>query len=258
MLRYLRHPNVVAFFGACVDTDLVEMALVFEYIPKGLTLHKVVTGQDLPVEVTTKNMLDILWDVCCGVYYMHSVDQPILHRDIKPANILVHWYVTSGPLAKLADFGLSHHIGKSKTRGTLRFMAPEAIRGDPVNTSVDVFSFGRVIYFATTGKVPLGEIEQATIRKAATHGSSLPLVWPLNPTLPLRDLANKCMTANPMMRPRIGEVWNTLKGMTDFTQRTLGSGMTDETASLESPDEDTDVAHNLPSVSAAADVVVRV
>jgi hypothetical protein len=80
----------------------------------------------------------------------------LVHRDVKPQNILVG----ARDYAYLADFGITKDLqdtGMTRTGqvlGTLHYMAPEVLRGEPVTTASDIYSFAAVAYEALTGEVP--------------------------------------------------------------------------------------------------------
>jgi serine/threonine protein kinase len=78
-----------------------------------------------------------------------------VHRDVKPANVLLdedgHAYLT--------DFGTTKQVGGDSTDtgrvvGTLDYMAPEQIRGDPVDGRADVYALGCVLYECLAGVAP--------------------------------------------------------------------------------------------------------
>jgi serine/threonine protein kinase len=85
----------------------------------------------------------------------------LIHRDLKPANVFV-----SDQGVKLLDFGLARQPQRTESltvsaltvpgavRGTLRYMAPEQITGDPVDVRTDVFALGVMFYETLTGKLP--------------------------------------------------------------------------------------------------------
>jgi serine/threonine-protein kinase PknK len=76
-----------------------------------------------------------------------------LHRDIKPANVLVNDYGEP----QLSDFGIAHIQGGYETvtgffSGTIDFMAPEVLAGNPATVAADVYSLGATIYALIAGK----------------------------------------------------------------------------------------------------------
>lgn len=75
-----------------------------------------------------------------------------LHRDIKPANVLVNDYGEP----QLTDFGTAHVAGGYETAsglfsGTVDFLAPEVMTGDPATVETDVYSLGATLYALIAG-----------------------------------------------------------------------------------------------------------
>ena len=106
--------------------------------------------------------------------YAHR--QGVVHRDIKPSNLLLdsqgNVWVTDFGLAKIVegdDLSQSHDLV-----GTLRFMAPERLRGvtDPLG---DVYSLGATLYELLTLKPAFAERDQARLIDQITHESPAPL-----------------------------------------------------------------------------------
>ena len=103
--------------------------------------------------------------------FLHQCKPPIIHRDLKPENILL---ADNGSI-KLADFGLSK-ICQNKGRGqyqmtgetgTLQYMAPEVIRSEQYDSSVDLYSFALVLWFLIHGETPLNDTRPQDLYKAA-------------------------------------------------------------------------------------------
>ncbi len=117
--------------------------------------------------------------------YAHS--QGILHRDIKPANLLIDEHQTIW----ITDFGLAKLTGHDDLTasgdvvGTLRYLAPEALKGETDRRS-DVYSLGLTLYELLTLNAPFGELSPSELLR---HVNEEQPIRPrkLAPTLP-RDL----------------------------------------------------------------------
>lgn len=100
------------------------------------------------------------YEVCDALAYCHSIK--IVHRDIKPENILLD----GEGHAKLADFGWSNMVSNADLRmtfcGTPDYLAPEMIRGEGHNESLDMWCMGVLLYEMTVGKSPFGSRSQET------------------------------------------------------------------------------------------------
>eukprot|EP00927_Polykrikos_kofoidii_P084005 TRINITY_DN8743_c0_g1_i2.p1 TRINITY_DN8743_c0_g1~~TRINITY_DN8743_c0_g1_i2.p1 ORF type:complete len:860 (-),score=111.14 TRINITY_DN8743_c0_g1_i2:25-2604(-) len=161
VLRYVRHPGVALFYGACVDLDTTEIALISELVA-GQTLKMFVEEGNPSAEVRLK----LLTDVSSVLNWMHSQATPIIHGDVKDTNVMVEVQAETGhSQAKLLDFGLSAIHGPDGARpqgGSMRWQAPEVWRpSSPASGSkADVFSFGRLVFFVTTGRQPLKSLLQ--------------------------------------------------------------------------------------------------
>jgi serine/threonine protein kinase len=166
----IHHPNVVEVL------DLGEMSgvlfIAMEWLD-GVPLNQVMkaakgaSGIPLPVAV------HILTHAAEGLHAAHELKDDhgayigLVHRDVSPQNILVGY----DGLTKMVDFGLAKAtaLGDGATRagqlkGKISYMAPEQIRGDPLDRRADVFALGVVLYAVTTGKHPFRrESEGATL-----------------------------------------------------------------------------------------------
>jgi serine/threonine protein kinase len=94
--------------------------------------------------------LDILIQVCEGLAYAHG--QGIIHHDIKPANL----FIQPENRVKIVDFGLACAPGTTDSdwSGTVDYMSPEQIEGDPVDERTDIYSVGITAFEMLTGKTP--------------------------------------------------------------------------------------------------------
>lgn len=146
VLQRLNHPNVVRLNGHFEDDETIY--LVMDHL-KGKDLRKYFKNT-LPSE---RDAIYVLRQVAESIKYIHS--QNIIHRDIKLENILIE----NGLNIKLTDFGLCA-IKKNEddyfTRevGTIRYTAPEILRGNGYDERVDIWGYGVVMFMLLTGKYP--------------------------------------------------------------------------------------------------------
>jgi serine/threonine protein kinase len=107
---------------------------------------------------------DYALEIAKGLAAAH--DKGIVHRDLKPDNI----FITRDDRVKILDFGLAKYspvksgVHESLTAtlpvpttpgtvmGTVGYMSPEQVRGEPVDHRSDIFSFGAVLYEMVSGK----------------------------------------------------------------------------------------------------------
>ncbi|MDP3416694.1 serine/threonine-protein kinase, partial [Falsiroseomonas sp.] len=146
----LSHPNIVGVFdyGENADTAWIVMELV-----EGGTLKGVMDrGERLPVAQVVRLMDQILG----ALAYSHG--RGVVHRDIKPANIMLT-ADPAGPQVKIADFGIARIESSTMTQvgtvmGTPSYMAPEQLRGEPVDARADIWAAGVLLYQLLTGEKP--------------------------------------------------------------------------------------------------------
>jgi serine/threonine protein kinase len=146
----MNHANIgqVSEFSRVGDTYYIQMEYVSGRDLKSVWSWSKARGTVIPVELSAY----IVSKMCDGLQYAH--DRGVVHRDISPQNVLLSW---EGDV-KVIDFGIAKATEKSgKTRpGTLKgkfaYMAPEQIRGLPLDGRSDIFAIGVCLYEMVTGQ----------------------------------------------------------------------------------------------------------
>lgn len=240
VLRHVWHPNIVRFYGSCIDPGSAGMVIVLEMI-EGVQLCTFACDDDTR-ELNPRWKHQLLLDIASALRYLHAQKPVIVHGDLKGSNILVEKWM-SGPRAKLLDFGLSRLLTKKATPlgGTVAWMAPEVIRGrqgGPPAPSADVFSFGRLAFMVVVGRRPLADTTAEEVLKDVRRLTITPLQWPPDAVMvPLQEechtLVERCLTIRALMRPTIIDVCARLSEwrMTGedelmFDERTAPEGIT--------------------------------
>ena len=161
----LQHPHIVSVYDSDRDGDIAF--LVMEYIQGDDLKHHLDKGVRYSLEQSLKMVRDLL----SALDYAHR--QGIVHRDIKPANLLIE----PGGRVKLTDFGVARmQDSGDATRtqgtmvGTLKYMSPEQVQGQKIDSRADLFSVGVVLYQLLTDKRPFdGENDFSIIHQIIGH-----------------------------------------------------------------------------------------
>src|ERR1700682_364394 len=155
----LNHPNIATIYevSESEQTPFIAMELV-----NGESLKQVLQRGALP----PAQMLDVARQIAEGLHEAHQAG--VFHRDVKPGNIMID----SRSRVKILDFGLAilaerEHTGNETeetlvtrtstqytTGGTVPYVSPEQIRGEPTDARSDIFSFGVLLYECLTGRLP--------------------------------------------------------------------------------------------------------
>ena len=149
----VQHPNVVPVVATGEHDDMPYMAQRFI---EGMSLdEKLKLERQLDVHTTVA----ICTDVAAGLEALWEAG--MVHRDVKPANILLD---ESGR-AYITDFGLAKDTQGSlltlpgQALGSMDYMAPEQIRGEPVSAATDIYALGCVIFECMCGRPPFAEVQ---------------------------------------------------------------------------------------------------
>ncbi len=154
----LNHPNILVIheIGEAENANFI----VSEFI-EGKTLRE--TVEDSPLKLS--EVLDIAIQIGNALAAAHAAK--IVHRDIKPENIMIR----PDGYVKVLDFGLAklvehkavgfeestvkqNQTAKGVILGTVNYMSPEQAKGERVDATTDIFSFGAVVYEMIAGRTP--------------------------------------------------------------------------------------------------------
>jgi len=183
----LNHPHICSVHD--VGAHDGRPFIVMEYV-EGLPLHEVLGAGALP----TDQIVELGIQLADALDAAH--EKGLMHRDIKPSNIIV----TRRGQLKLLDFGLAKsmpnpedHVAATRTQadlteygvvlGTVAYMSPEQVRGEPLDARTDLFSLGAVLYEMATGHRAFPGNTSGTISEAILNGTPLPAAQ-VNPAVP--------------------------------------------------------------------------
>jgi len=169
LLSRIQHPNIVQVRGfERIEHDFLgtTYAMVMELV-KGLPLRRLLdSAEERGVRFPIQACLLALAEAAEALQYAHEMETDdgrpmgLVHRDMKPANMLV----TKLGRLKILDFGIAWAADRKvsatatgMTKGTVLYMSPEQIRGQPLDGRSDIYSLGLIFYEMLTGEffVPL-------------------------------------------------------------------------------------------------------
>jgi serine/threonine protein kinase/tetratricopeptide (TPR) repeat protein len=196
LLRKISHPNIVRVFDFHSQTRDSSLAYSMELVPgDSLTDFLVTSPQQLEW---------LMLQISYILEFIHL--QGIIHCDLKPDNFRVvqsqegdNW-----GKVKLLDFGLAESaelVKESKIKGTLDYMAPEILRGEPYSFSADLYSLGVILYELATKNLPFQDPDPAVLISKVLEQEPVP-PRTLSPSISeeIQELILRLMAKNPQKR----------------------------------------------------------
>ncbi|XP_057491203.1 serine/threonine-protein kinase STY13-like [Actinidia eriantha] len=219
----LDHPNVTKFIGATMGTSELNIqtdnghfdisrnvcCVVVEYLPGGALKSFLI--KNIRKKLAFKVVMQLALDLARGLSYLHS--KKIVHRDVKTENMLLDKTRT----VKIADFGVarveaSNPNDMTGETGTLGYMAPEVLNGNPYNRKCDVYSFGICLWEIYCCDMPYPDLSFSEVTAAVVRQNLRPEIPRCCPSS-FANVMKRCWDANPDKRPEMGEVVSMLEAI---------------------------------------------
>jgi serine/threonine protein kinase len=194
----LNHPAIVTVHDIGRDEETDTSFIAMEFV-EGQNLKEVLSqGRALSFE----QIADIVAQVAEALDFAHA--KGIVHRDVKPANIIL----IEGNRAKITDFGIAkiasgqaNLTSTGQFLGTPNYMAPEQIKGAPVDGRTDIFALGICLYECLTRRKPFGGDSLTSISYKIVH-EPFPSLHEINPQIPdgYDEIVANCLAKDPTKR----------------------------------------------------------
>lgn len=206
LLRQLKHPNIVAFYGMHKSMEPECLYMTMEYMNDGNLYNKL---QKERLNLTNEQLEQMISETLKGMVYLESMK--IIHRDLASRNLLVSSNGNNGFVIKVSDFGMGRISKEEKlidSKSTLipiKWCAPEVIESRTYSNKSDVWSFGIVLWeIYSFADIPYpGQSNNETIRFIKNGGiMSKPERSPDNIYLIMKN----CWSKLPENRPSFMEL----------------------------------------------------
>lgn len=211
-LGQLAHPHLVSMIDHGVDAELGPY-LVLPLLA-GTTLRELVGNRALCPEAA----LLLIQPIVDATAALHAAGY--VHRDLKPENVIAspEGAVTVIDLGLAWREGMTRHTDTGAAVGSVGYMAPEQIEGNPVDTRADVWALGVMLYEWIAGKRPFARARAAEEAAAMLLGQ-FPRLTAADRRCDdeLAALVARCLAADPAKRPTAAELATAIAAMIDWT-----------------------------------------
>lgn len=197
----LSHPHI------CTIYEVAELdgrsCIVMDHV-EGVTLDRIIPPRGLSPELAGRYAMQIADALA------HAHDRGVVHRDLKGSNVIV----MADGCTKLLDFGLAWRVreahgpaatesgaslpGEPVVAGTVAYMAPEALQGEPPHPRDDLWALGVLLYEMTTGEHPFRGQTKYQLASAIQRDPPTPL--PPRVPAALQAIILRCLAREPVDR----------------------------------------------------------
>ncbi|MES2040047.1 MAG: protein kinase [Pseudomonadota bacterium] len=166
----LKHPAFVKIFA--IEDEDNSQSIVMELVP-GLTLKQLLQ-QNPQQPLPEQQAINIINQVAEAMQEAHV--SGLIHGDLKPSNLMVE----PGGKVRILDFGLASQTDAQATtsmsqldpQGTIAYMAPERMMGNPANAQSDIYALGVILYQTLSGQRPFANASGLALAAALMQSNS--------------------------------------------------------------------------------------
>ncbi|KAL5226118.1 hypothetical protein ABZP36_012757 [Zizania latifolia] len=227
------HKNVTKFIGASMGTTNLNIphqsynegagracCVVVEYLTGGTLKQHLINHYKK--KLAYREAVRLALGLARGLSFLHS--KKIVHRNVKTEKMLLDSQMS----LKIADFGVARVEAQNPkdmtgTTGTLGYMAPEVLAGEPYNRKCDVYSFGICLWEIYCCDMPYPDLSFVDLSSAIVNKDLRPEIPRCCPSA-MASIMQRCWDADPDVRPEMDEVVRLLEAL----DTSKGGGMVPE------------------------------
>ena len=193
----ISHPNIIKLYNFFENNK--ECNLILEYASKGTLYDLIISNKGLNENIAFCYFLQTL----NAIYFLHL--HSIIHRDLKPENLLIN----ENNIIKLCDFGWSVKLKSNKRTtfcGTVEYMAPEIIKKQQYDETIDIWSLGVLLYELVHSYSPFYS-EDSDFKKIKNNIVQNELIFKEGLSEDYKDLIKKILIKDSEKRIKIEEIY---------------------------------------------------
>ncbi|XP_029460871.1 striated muscle preferentially expressed protein kinase [Rhinatrema bivittatum] len=153
ILKSLHHERIMALHEAYITPRYLVL------ISENCTGKEILYSLIDRFRYSEDDVVNYILQILQGLEYLH--EHCILHLDIKPDNIIISFMNA----VKIIDFGSAQNVSPlvpkqlGRRVGTLEYMSPEMVKGDPIGPAADIWGIGVLTYIMLSGRSPFSELD---------------------------------------------------------------------------------------------------